>query len=89
MIIQLLFKAPERNPENIKIQGHLPHQMDISWEVREGAYQSMELNSVVPEVEIPFIFCIGILIISHNGITVKGRLTTSFEIVKQRPKKSF
>ncbi|XP_039656371.1 neural cell adhesion molecule L1-like protein [Perca fluviatilis] len=24
--------APERNPENIKIQGHLPHQMDISWE---------------------------------------------------------
>lgn len=30
-----LFKAPDRNPENIKIQGHLPHQMDISWEVRE------------------------------------------------------
>ncbi|XP_034393111.1 neural cell adhesion molecule L1-like protein isoform X4 [Cyclopterus lumpus] len=24
--------APERNPENIKIQGHRPHQMDISWE---------------------------------------------------------
>ncbi|XP_069545123.1 cell adhesion molecule L1-like a isoform X1 [Brachyistius frenatus] len=24
--------APERNPENIQIQGHLPHQMDISWE---------------------------------------------------------
>uniref|UniRef100_A0A4W6CAE4 Cell adhesion molecule L1-like b n=1 Tax=Lates calcarifer TaxID=8187 RepID=A0A4W6CAE4_LATCA len=24
--------APDRNPENIKIQGHLPHQMDISWE---------------------------------------------------------
>ncbi|KAG7521120.1 neural cell adhesion molecule L1 isoform X1 [Solea senegalensis] len=24
--------APSRNPENIKIQGHLPHQMDISWE---------------------------------------------------------
>ncbi|XP_049437094.1 neural cell adhesion molecule L1-like protein isoform X1 [Epinephelus fuscoguttatus] len=24
--------APERNPENIRIQGHLPHQMDISWE---------------------------------------------------------
>lgn len=24
--------APKRNPENIKIQGHLPHQMDISWE---------------------------------------------------------
>ncbi|XP_074501239.1 cell adhesion molecule L1-like a isoform X10 [Sebastes fasciatus] len=24
--------APGRNPENIKIQGHLPHQMDISWE---------------------------------------------------------
>lgn len=29
-----LFKAPDRNPANIKIQGHLPHQMDISWEVR-------------------------------------------------------
>nr|XP_020471233.1 neural cell adhesion molecule L1-like protein [Monopterus albus] len=24
--------APDRNPENIKIQGPLPHQMDISWE---------------------------------------------------------
>ena len=33
--MQLLFTAPDRNPENIKIQGHLPHQMDISWEVRE------------------------------------------------------
>ena len=28
-----------------------------------------ELNSVVPEVKFPFIFCIGILIISHNVIT--------------------
>ncbi|XP_059396389.1 neural cell adhesion molecule L1-like protein [Carassius carassius] len=24
--------APDRNPENIKIEGHLPHQIDISWE---------------------------------------------------------
>ncbi|XP_030589859.1 cell adhesion molecule L1-like a isoform X2 [Archocentrus centrarchus] len=24
--------APDRNPENIKIQGHRPHQMEISWE---------------------------------------------------------
>nr|XP_057941172.1 neural cell adhesion molecule L1-like protein isoform X8 [Doryrhamphus excisus] len=24
--------APDRNPENVKIQGHLPHQMDIGWE---------------------------------------------------------
>uniref|UniRef100_G3NVB9 Cell adhesion molecule L1-like b n=1 Tax=Gasterosteus aculeatus aculeatus TaxID=481459 RepID=G3NVB9_GASAC len=24
--------APEKNPENIKIQGPLPHQLDISWE---------------------------------------------------------
>ncbi|XP_061690244.1 neural cell adhesion molecule L1-like protein isoform X2 [Syngnathoides biaculeatus] len=24
--------APDRNPEDIKIQGHLPNQMDISWE---------------------------------------------------------
>lgn len=24
--------APDRNPENIKIQGHLPHQMEVSWE---------------------------------------------------------
>ncbi|XP_052396090.1 neural cell adhesion molecule L1-like protein isoform X2 [Carassius gibelio] len=24
--------APDRNPENIKIEGHLPHQMDIIWE---------------------------------------------------------
>ncbi|XP_051516489.1 neural cell adhesion molecule L1-like protein isoform X2 [Myxocyprinus asiaticus] len=24
--------APDRNPENIKIEGLLPHQMDISWE---------------------------------------------------------
>lgn len=43
IIMQLLFKAPGRNPENIKIQGHLPHQMDISWEVRERAYWSIRL----------------------------------------------
>ncbi|KAG7268056.1 hypothetical protein CRUP_024988, partial [Coryphaenoides rupestris] len=24
--------APDRNPENIRIQGRVPHQMDISWE---------------------------------------------------------
>nr|XP_055068638.1 neural cell adhesion molecule L1-like protein isoform X2 [Misgurnus anguillicaudatus] len=24
--------APDRNPENIKIEGHLPHEMDITWE---------------------------------------------------------
>ncbi|CAL1605960.1 unnamed protein product [Knipowitschia caucasica] len=24
--------APDRNPENINIQGHLPHQMEISWD---------------------------------------------------------
>uniref|UniRef100_A0A6Q2WUQ0 Cell adhesion molecule L1-like b n=1 Tax=Esox lucius TaxID=8010 RepID=A0A6Q2WUQ0_ESOLU len=24
--------APDKNPENIKIEGHLPHQLDISWE---------------------------------------------------------
>uniref|UniRef100_A0A8D3B1H0 Neural cell adhesion molecule L1-like protein n=1 Tax=Scophthalmus maximus TaxID=52904 RepID=A0A8D3B1H0_SCOMX len=24
--------APDKNPENIKIEGHLPHEMDISWE---------------------------------------------------------
>ncbi|XP_072306283.1 neural cell adhesion molecule L1-like protein [Eucyclogobius newberryi] len=24
--------APDRNPENIKIQGHLPHQMEITWD---------------------------------------------------------
>uniref|UniRef100_A0A667YTC5 Cell adhesion molecule L1-like b n=1 Tax=Myripristis murdjan TaxID=586833 RepID=A0A667YTC5_9TELE len=26
--------APDKNPENIKIEGHLPHEMDINWEVR-------------------------------------------------------
>ncbi|MEQ2262119.1 hypothetical protein XENORESO_016244 [Xenotaenia resolanae] len=24
--------APDRNPENIKIHGHLPHEMDITWD---------------------------------------------------------
>ncbi|XP_021177680.2 cell adhesion molecule L1-like a isoform X2 [Fundulus heteroclitus] len=24
--------APDRNPENIRIHGHLPHEMDISWD---------------------------------------------------------
>lgn len=24
--------APDKNPENIKIEGHLPHEMDIKWE---------------------------------------------------------
>lgn len=28
-----LSKAPDRNPENIKIRAHLPHEMDINWEV--------------------------------------------------------
>uniref|UniRef100_A0A672HRK1 Cell adhesion molecule L1-like b n=1 Tax=Salarias fasciatus TaxID=181472 RepID=A0A672HRK1_SALFA len=25
-------RAPDKNPENIKIEGHLPHEMDINWE---------------------------------------------------------
>lgn len=25
--------APDRNPENVTIVGHSPHQMDITWEV--------------------------------------------------------
>ncbi|XP_061689238.1 neural cell adhesion molecule L1-like protein isoform X2 [Syngnathoides biaculeatus] len=25
-------RAPDKNPENIKIKGHLPHEMDINWE---------------------------------------------------------
>ncbi|XP_054640157.1 neural cell adhesion molecule L1-like protein isoform X2 [Dunckerocampus dactyliophorus] len=24
--------APDKNPENIKIEGHLPHEMDINWQ---------------------------------------------------------
>ncbi|XP_012729978.2 neural cell adhesion molecule L1-like protein isoform X10 [Fundulus heteroclitus] len=24
--------APDKNPENIKIEGHLPHEMDVNWE---------------------------------------------------------
>ncbi|KAK5913069.1 hypothetical protein CesoFtcFv8_002889 [Champsocephalus esox] len=24
--------APDKNPENVKIEGHLPHEMDIHWE---------------------------------------------------------
>uniref|UniRef100_A0A8C1IG84 Neural cell adhesion molecule L1 n=1 Tax=Cyprinus carpio TaxID=7962 RepID=A0A8C1IG84_CYPCA len=24
--------APDKNPENIKIEGHLPHEMDLNWE---------------------------------------------------------
>ncbi|XP_010792446.1 neural cell adhesion molecule L1-like protein [Notothenia coriiceps] len=24
--------APDKNPENVKIEGHLPHEMDINWE---------------------------------------------------------
>ncbi|KAK1796331.1 hypothetical protein P4O66_009398, partial [Electrophorus voltai] len=30
--ISVLSKAPDKNPENIKIEGHLPHEMDINWE---------------------------------------------------------
>ncbi len=48
VIIQLLFKAPDRNPENIKIQGHLPHQMDISWEVRKTAFLFIRLYTRNP-----------------------------------------
>lgn len=32
--VLLSFPAPDRNPENIKIESHLPHEMDINWEVR-------------------------------------------------------
>ncbi|XP_041945854.1 neural cell adhesion molecule L1-like protein isoform X3 [Alosa sapidissima] len=28
-------RAPDKNPENIKIEGHLPHEMDIQWEPLE------------------------------------------------------
>lgn len=28
--------APDRNPDNIRIEGHVPHEMDINWEV--GAF---------------------------------------------------
>lgn len=28
--------APDRNPENIRIEGQVPHEMDINWEV--GAF---------------------------------------------------
>lgn len=45
IIIHLFFKAPEKNPENIKIQGPLPHQLDISWEVRDKAHWSVRLHS--------------------------------------------
>lgn len=30
----VFFLAPDKNPENIKIESHLPHEMDINWEVR-------------------------------------------------------
>ncbi|RXN03723.1 neural cell adhesion molecule L1 isoform X1 [Labeo rohita] len=30
--ISALSEAPDKNPENIKIEGHLPHEMDINWE---------------------------------------------------------
>ena len=45
--------------------------------------ESIELNSEVPEVKIPFIFSIGFLITSHKVVTIQGRLTTSYEVVKQ------
>ena len=40
-------------------------------------YEQIELNSEVPEVKMPFIFCIEILIIDHNVVTIQSRLNTS------------
>lgn len=32
--VLLSFAAPDNNPENIKIESRVPHEMDINWEVR-------------------------------------------------------
>lgn len=37
------FTAPDKNPENIKIEGHLPHEMNINWEVRSRAWPFITL----------------------------------------------
>jgi hypothetical protein len=50
--ISSLSPAPDKNPENIKIEGHLPHEMDINWEVRNGMwflqYTVPSLNTYAP-----------------------------------------
>lgn len=54
--ISALSKAPDRNPENIKIEAHLPHEMNINWKVgghvffyeilsRQTKFQSTEAQS--------------------------------------------
>lgn len=50
--MHLFLKAPERNPQSIKIQGHLPHQMDISWEVRKRANLPMKKNESIFQVSL-------------------------------------
>lgn len=40
-ILFLFFLAPGKNPENIKIESHLPHEMDINWEVRNTLAHSL------------------------------------------------
>ncbi|XP_061592401.1 neural cell adhesion molecule L1-like protein isoform X3 [Cololabis saira] len=42
--------APDRNPENIKIEGHLPHQMDVSWE----PLRSIECNGPGLEYKLSY-----------------------------------
>lgn len=55
-------KAPDKNPENIKIEAHLPHEMDINWKVgghvfcyeilsRAAKFQSAELQFYSLRVE--------------------------------------
>lgn len=39
--------APDKNPENIRIEGHLPHEMDINWEVRHTACSFVAAGSSV------------------------------------------
>ena len=53
------------------------------WDLINIQVSPTELNSVVPEVKIPFIFIIEILIKSHNVFTIQMICTTHRYIVNR------
>lgn len=50
--------APDRNPDNIRIEGHVPHEMDINWEVGVFIVADWRVSTSDP----PFLFSLSHLL---------------------------
>ena len=66
---------------NITLIGQ--YQSSIRIFYKFSLYSNIELDSEVLEVKILFIFSIRMFMISHNVVTIQGRLTERYDVVKQ------